>query len=132
MVIFAFSSCFNPTYYGKIINSCKTENELRYTLGPPDEEFSNGKFGKIMIYNENYTQQRPGVIYQNGPMTTYSAPQQVNFNKYMKFYIDNFGNIYQCETNHKTKEPTGAYYLGVFAGTFFGTIALLFLFDSLI
>jgi hypothetical protein len=49
----------------------------------------------------------------------------------MKFYIDNTGKIYQCETNQKTKKMTDVGYFSAFFGSFAATFGILYLIDSI-
>ena len=113
------SSCYTTPHYGNILNNCHTSSDLRYQIGPPTTITSNGAYGEIWTYEENYTQERPGTIYRSGPITTYSNPSTVSYTKYMKFYINAEGKIYNWETNQKTKESNDVVvFLLTFAITF--------------
>jgi hypothetical protein len=72
------------------------ESELIASWGPPNSTASDGKGGKILIYQSYVNLGRtPGQI---APNTyggySYTAPQQQGYGRSRMFYVDSNGTIY--------------------------------------
>ena len=113
-----FSSCVT-TRTGHNINNCQTTNDLRRTFGPPDNIIQNGSAGEIWLYSETWVRSSPGKMTVNDNTATWKNPSELEYEKYIKFFIEE-ERIYRWESSgHKLKKMTGIGMVGILVGSFF-------------
>lgn len=99
-----FSSCVT-TNIGRS-TECRTTDCLRRTLGPPNKIIDNGESGEIWLYTETWIRSRPGKITVNDNTATYTNPTETEYQKYVKFWVDE-ETVYKWSSyGHKLKQPT--------------------------
>jgi hypothetical protein len=95
------------TRIGNNIEQCKTTNDLRRTFGPPIQIIDNGNAGEVWVYSETWVKTNPGIIIANNNTATWRNPSTIEYDKYIKFWIDG-ERIYRSESKgHPLKKLSG-------------------------
>ena len=113
-----FSSCVT-TRTGHNINRCETTIDLRRTFGPPTNIINNGSEGEIWLYSETWVSSTPGKMTVNENTATWRNPSELEYEKYIKFWIQG-DRIYSWESSgHQLKKMTGIGVISILVGSFF-------------
>lgn len=82
------------------------QSELIKSWGPPQQEYSDGKGGRVLVYIQTSSYTQPGTSttqtygFANRPQyqTTYTPAQNYSFESKRMFWVDENGYIYYWQT----------------------------------